>query len=229
VSEATGGRRELRKAQTRIDIRATAQRLFDERGFDAVTIADVAAAADVAVQTVFNHFETKEALFFDGRTPWVEGSAAAVTQRAPGSDPVAALHQYLVADLSGLLRQETRPQNRSYVDALERSPGLQARERTLVELAGIRVAEELADAIAAGDWDAAPAADPATAHVLSRLVADLFLVAGRVLVLENRRLLLSPDLDELDRVSMARTTTETLAALEQCVRSLAGRLLDAGA
>jgi AcrR family transcriptional regulator len=226
MSEVAGGRRELRKAQTRIDIRETAQRLFAERGFDAVTIADVAAAADVAVQTVFNHFETKEALFFDGRTPWVEGSAAAVTRRDPATDPVAALREYLLADLTAVLQQETRPENRSYVDILERSPGLQARERTLVELAGLRVAEVLAEAIAAGDWDAAPDADPATAHVLSRLVADLFLVAGRVLVLENRRLLLSPDLDEAHRVSIHRTTTETLAALEHCVRTLAARLLD---
>ena len=45
MSEATGGRRELRKAQTRAEVRQTAQRLFAERGFDAVTIADVAAAA----------------------------------------------------------------------------------------------------------------------------------------------------------------------------------------
>src|SRR3954464_8989114 len=102
-----GGRRELRKAQTRAEVRATAQRLFAERGFDVVTIADVAATADVAVQTVFNHFETKEALFFDGRTPWGEGVAAAVSHRAPGSDPVAALRAFVEADLAELLAQES--------------------------------------------------------------------------------------------------------------------------
>src|SRR4051812_49739683 len=79
-----GGRRELRKAQTRAEVRAAAQRLFAERGFDAVTIADVAASADVAVQTVFNQVESEEALFFDGRTPCVEGIAAAALDRSPG-------------------------------------------------------------------------------------------------------------------------------------------------
>ena len=66
-------RRARKKAQTRALIRDTARRLFAERGFEAVTTADVAAAADVAVQTVFNHFSSKEELFFDGRTPWSRG------------------------------------------------------------------------------------------------------------------------------------------------------------
>src|SRR4051794_18262034 len=224
-----GGRRELRKARTRAEVRATAQRLFAERGFDAVTIADVAAAADVAVQTVFNHFETKEALFFDGRTPWVEGVAAAVSGRAPGSDPVAALRRFVQADLTQLLDAETRPENRSYLVALARSTSLQSRERMLVEQAGGLVAAALAPAIAGGDWPAAPGADPATAHVLSRLIGDLFLMAGRVLVLENRRLVLAADAPAPLRPSMRTTTAETLAALEDCVCTLAGRLLDRSA
>src|SRR3954466_13771955 len=89
-------RRARKKLKTRTEIRTAAQRLFDERGFDAVTIADVAAEADVAVQTVFNHFATKEELFFDGRVRWVEGAAAAVRGRAPADPPLAALHRYIV-------------------------------------------------------------------------------------------------------------------------------------
>jgi len=226
VSEATGGRRERRKAQTRAEVRETAQRLFAERGFDAVTIADVATAADVAVQTVFNHFETKEALFFDGRTPWVEGAAAAVSRRPPGADPVAALRAYLEKDLRLLLEQETRPENRSYLEALDRSPSLQARERTLVEQAGERVTAVLSEAVAAGDWPAAPVPDPSTTPVLSRLVAALFLVAGRVLVLENRRLVLHPEPGRSRHLSVQAATVTTLAELEHCVAGLAARLLD---
>ena len=131
MSESPGGRRERRKARTRAEIRETAQRLFFEHGFEAVTIADIAAAANVAVQTVFNHFESKEGLFFDDRTPWVEGVATAVTQRPVGSDPVSALRSFLEADLVAVMEQEARPENRGYVEALERSASLQARERTL--------------------------------------------------------------------------------------------------
>jgi AcrR family transcriptional regulator len=227
VSEATGGRRELRKAQTRAEVRRTAQRLFAERGFDAVTIADVATAADVAVQTVFNHFETKEALFFDGRTPWVEQAAASVSRREPGSDPVTALRTYLEADLTALLLAEARPENRSYLEALEATSSLRSRERMLVEQAGERVAAALDAAIAAGDWPPARTADRTTARVLSRMVADLFMVAGRVLVLENRRLVLDPAPDEARRVSVQATTAATLAELERCLQSLAGALRDA--
>src|SRR3712207_9197491 len=85
-------RRARKKAQTRTLIRETAQRLFAERGFEAVTIADIASAADVAGQTVFNHFPTKEDLFFDGHTPWVDGASEAGRPRTPGTGPLAPLH-----------------------------------------------------------------------------------------------------------------------------------------
>ena len=48
------------------------------------TLTDVAREADVAVQTVFNHFPTKEEFFSEGRVPWVEAPAAAVRDRRPG-------------------------------------------------------------------------------------------------------------------------------------------------
>ena len=218
VSDNAGGRRERRKAQTRAEVRATAQRLFAERGFDAVTIADVAAAADVAVQTVFNHFETKEALFFDGRTPWVEGVAAAIAARPAGTSPLGALRTYLEADLTALLEQETRSENRSYLEALARSPSLQARERTLVEQAGELVARALTTAITPPGEAPSPSVE-----VLSRLAADLFLVAGRVLVLDHRRRVLA-DVPEDQRRPVHSTTAATLGMLEDGVRDLARRL-----
>lgn len=54
------GLRERKKRQTRELIAAVAHRLFGERGFDAVTVAEVARAADVSEGTVYNHFPTKE-------------------------------------------------------------------------------------------------------------------------------------------------------------------------
>ena len=218
VGEDMGGRRERRKAQTRAEVRATAQRLFAERGFDAVTIADVAAAADVAVQTVFNHFETKEALFFDDRTPWVEGIAAAVAGRRPGSSPLTAMRDFLQADLTAQLEQESGPEKRDYLEALARSASLQAGERTLVEQAGDLVARELTAAITADS----PGAPMAAVEVLSRLAADLFVIAGRVLVLDHRRHVLAagPEL----RRPVHSTTTVTLGMLEHGVRDLAARL-----
>jgi AcrR family transcriptional regulator len=57
------GLRERKKRQTRQLIADTARRLFAERSFEDVTVAEVAGAADVAEATVFNYFPTKEDLF----------------------------------------------------------------------------------------------------------------------------------------------------------------------
>ncbi|MER8001552.1 TetR/AcrR family transcriptional regulator [Streptomyces sp. NPDC095613] len=59
------GLRERKKRQTRQYISDVATGLFLERGFDAVTIAEIAEAADVSVNTVYNYFEAKEDLFLD--------------------------------------------------------------------------------------------------------------------------------------------------------------------
>ena len=58
---ASPGLREIKKARTRRHIAATAARLFAERGYEHVAVADVARAAEVAEQTVYNYFPAKEA------------------------------------------------------------------------------------------------------------------------------------------------------------------------
>ena len=66
MAATTEGLRERKKRQTREAIAQTAMRLFAARGFDAVTVADVARAADVSEKTVFNYFPAKEDLVLHG-------------------------------------------------------------------------------------------------------------------------------------------------------------------
>jgi AcrR family transcriptional regulator len=68
------GLRARKKQQTRRVIADTARRLFAERGFEQVTIAEIARAADVSDKTVFNYFPAKEDLYFDRTRPWRPGS-----------------------------------------------------------------------------------------------------------------------------------------------------------
>src|SRR5215210_1104874 len=79
------GLRERKKRATRGAIAATARRLFAERGFDDVTVAEVAAAAEVSEKTVFNHFATKEDLVFAGGETRMAQLQAAIAQRPPGT------------------------------------------------------------------------------------------------------------------------------------------------
>jgi AcrR family transcriptional regulator len=79
------GLRARKKRVARQAIATTARRLFAERGYDTVTVAEVAAAADVSEKTVFNHFATKEDLAFAGREEGIAQFVAAITERPPGS------------------------------------------------------------------------------------------------------------------------------------------------
>lgn len=184
-------RRARKKAQTRELIRSVAQGMFAERGFDDVTIADIASRADVAVQTVFNHFTTKEELFFDGRVPWVTGPAAAVRDREPGVAPLLALRAYLIDTVTGLVSSMACPERRCYLATLGASDSLRARERELIHEAETLLAQALLE-VWSTDGEEAPA-DPQTA---APLTAAVWLAAARVMVLEQRPLVsdgLEPD------------------------------------
>src|SRR4029453_5755831 len=73
-----------------------------ERGFDTVTVAQVAAAADVSEKTVFNHFATKEDLAFAGREEGLMRLVADIRERPPGTsglDVFRALTATLIDDI----------------------------------------------------------------------------------------------------------------------------------
>ncbi len=96
------GRRERKKLATRQAISDQAMRLFLDRGYDAVTVAEIAEAADVAVSTLFKHFDSKEAIAF-ARDPAMEAELRfAVIRRAPGVSIAHSLRDFLV-DSSALV------------------------------------------------------------------------------------------------------------------------------
>ncbi|MFF9867035.1 TetR/AcrR family transcriptional regulator [Streptomyces sp. NPDC013953] len=88
---ATEGLRERKKRQTRQHISDVATGLFLERGFDAVTIAEIARAADVSVNTVYNYFPAKEDLFLDRGKGIVDRVSRWVRGRRTGESAAAAV------------------------------------------------------------------------------------------------------------------------------------------
>ncbi|MEV6074235.1 TetR family transcriptional regulator [Streptomyces sp. NPDC052069] len=85
------GRRERKKAATRQALADAALRLFIAHGYDAVTLHDIAEAADVSTTTLLKHFPGKEALVFDEEAEQEAGLVAAVRDRTPGTTIPEAL------------------------------------------------------------------------------------------------------------------------------------------
>jgi len=118
--------RERKKRATRDAIAHTARRLFAERGFDAVTVAEVAAAAGVAEKTVFNHFPAKEDLVFGGGDTLTAQLVAAIRERRPGTSLLDVFRANSDAMLDVVARGET--EERLVVPRIVReSPHLQQR------------------------------------------------------------------------------------------------------
>src|SRR5919201_3189368 len=144
----TVGLRERKKERTRQLIAETARRLFQERGFDAVTVDDVAREADVSRKTVFNYFPTKEDLFYSGLELFEEELLDAIRGREPHESILAAFARF-VTEPRGLLAAED-PSAQERLRELHRlvaeSTALQAREREIydgyIEALAALIAEE---------------------------------------------------------------------------------------
>ncbi|KQS65850.1 TetR/AcrR family transcriptional regulator [Modestobacter sp. Leaf380] len=89
TSTATSGpgRRERKRGNTRTTILATAHQLFELHGFAATPVTQIAVEADVAVQTVFNHFPAKQDLFFEGRCSWLRLAQVVLPELRAAADP----------------------------------------------------------------------------------------------------------------------------------------------
>jgi AcrR family transcriptional regulator len=140
------GRRELRRQETRARIVDAAAELFAERGFDAVSVMEIAKRAGVVEKTVFNHFPVKEGLVFDADPPMRAALLDAVRRRPLGESVSAAAGSFVVSAISMLGSPEAADGVARMARIVRGSRILQVREREiLVELtdalAGL-VAEE---------------------------------------------------------------------------------------
>jgi AcrR family transcriptional regulator len=166
----------------------TAWRLFADRGFDRVTIAEVAREAQVAEATVFNYFPTKEDLFYHRLETFEAGLVDAVVARELGEPALVAVRRYLLGS-DGLLSQAVAGDALQRLQTVNRviaaSPALLTRQQQaiarstdrLAELLGVQRAllDHVRRRVLAGD-------EPA------RLAADVRDLARRALALLERGL-----------------------------------------
>src|SRR3954454_4397572 len=119
---STEGLRERKKQRTRETIVREALPLFRERGYDATTIADIAAAADIAPRTFFGYFPSKEAVLFGEADADFESFRAALEERPDGVTTMEAMREWIAAKFSTGDLEETREQKRRR--CIEESPEL---------------------------------------------------------------------------------------------------------
>jgi AcrR family transcriptional regulator len=140
------GLRERKKQKMRALIAEAAWTLFRERGFDNVTVAEVAGEADVAAATVFNHFPTKEDLVYQRMEAFEDAMLQAVRDRPASESIIAAFARFVLAfgGLLGSNDEQAAEEHAAITRVITDSPRLLARERELFE----RYTRTLAELIA---------------------------------------------------------------------------------
>ncbi|MBB5918204.1 AcrR family transcriptional regulator [Nocardia transvalensis] len=164
------GLRERKKAQTRKRLADVSFALFRERGFDNVTVAEIADAADIAVSTLFSYVPSKEALIFDQDDEFERAAVDAVRDRAAGTSIIDALEAHMIA----LRRAEPDdgPNRADFQELLGTTPALQEYAERIFR----RWEDSLAVAIA--EEAGLPPADPGILS-LTRFVMEANGIADR--------------------------------------------------
>jgi AcrR family transcriptional regulator len=196
----TAGLRERRKQRTRRTISGTAMAMFAAKGFDEVTISQVADAAGVSKMTVTNYFPRKEDLVFDRAEAVIRSLADAVTARTAGESLLAALRRdYAERDAAGEVT--LGPPTAAFARMVQDSHALTSRSR---EIADLRE-QALGDAIAA---------ETGADDVDQRIVAAQLAAVHRVLFAESTRLILAGQPREEIRQALAAAARQAFDLLE---------------
>jgi AcrR family transcriptional regulator len=187
MSRMTSGLRERRKRETRQAISDIATEMFALRGYDQVTIADIAAAAGVAKMTVTNYFPRKEDLVFDRAEAIIRHLAEVIASRAPGESLLAAVRRDY-ADAAARGDVTLGLSSPAFAGMIAGSPALASRGLEMLD----QREQALGDAIAA---------ETGTDTPQQRVVAALLASVHRVLYAEaSRRSLAGQPRDEIRSV-----------------------------
>ncbi|MGA2763272.1 MAG: TetR family transcriptional regulator [Spirochaetia bacterium] len=184
--------RERKKQKTRGLISETARRLFAERGFEAVSVSEVAKEAEVSETTVFNYFPTKEDLVYEGMERFEEGMLQAVRERPIGESVVRAFGRFVLR-IRGALAAEDEQTAGSLAKIsrmIASSPALLAREKEILSRYGESLGALLAKELNAEKGDIRPAV---VAQTLIGLHASL------IAFVRSRLLEQAPDLHRIAR------------------------------
>ena len=166
ASVETAGLRERKKQRTRSGIAAAAAGLFAERGYEQVTVADVARAADVSEQTVYNYFPAKENLVLDQDEALRDRLVELVRDRPPGVSPAAAIRDEALAFVDGIAPMPA--------EQVRGGLGSLAAVSPAIRRLSLEMTDRHAAAIAAAMMRAEPAANPLLVRMRANALAWVF-------------------------------------------------------
>jgi AcrR family transcriptional regulator len=162
------GLRERKKQRTRELIIERALALFDERGFEHVTIADIAAAADIAPRTFFSYFPSKDAVVYHDFEAYFATMEAQMRERAGGATALDVLRDFVAGVVERMDLGDPAEQCRRRV--ISASPALQQHDRELIGRFERLLADEMARDLGVDpDSPRAQVAAAAAAAALSEL------------------------------------------------------------
>jgi AcrR family transcriptional regulator len=152
------GLRERKKQRTRELLQETARKLFTERGFEQVSVAEVAQAAEVSEATVFNYFPTKEDLVYGRFETFEEELLAAIRDRRPGQSVLDAFGDFILAPRGFLAEPDDERAGElvAVTRMIASSPALQAREQQVLARYTLALAELIAAETSATPTDLRP-------------------------------------------------------------------------
>jgi len=179
------GRREANKRATRAALQTAARALFDERGFDATSVREIAERAGVGERTFYRYFETKEALIEDDVDRWLQALGEAIRVQPAVLGPFGAVHAALV-QLAGEIAAGAR-------EPPVWSIGEGADPYAILQRAGPRplwrVEKAIADALfARGESGAEP-----VSYLRAEIIARVAVAIMRGVVIRRRELELAGD------------------------------------
>jgi AcrR family transcriptional regulator len=168
------GLRERKKHKTRQLIAATALELFTGRGFENVSVAEIARAAEVSETTVFNYFPTKEDLIYHGLEAFEDQLLQAVRDRQPGEGVLQAFGRFILAPRGLLAAADPASANAliSVSRTILSSPALAAREQQILARYARSLAALLAEETGARPGDLIPTVVANTLIGIHRAVLD---------------------------------------------------------
>ena len=152
------GLRERKKQQTRQLLTDTARQLFGARGFENVSVSEIARVADVSEATVFNYFPTKEDLVYSGLEQFESALLAAVRERPAGETVIDAFGRFILEPRGFLAAPDDRTARELLAVGrmIAASPALLAREEQIFARYTDALARLIADEVRAPEGDIRP-------------------------------------------------------------------------